>query len=429
MKPGEGGADPTAVLPAGIDDVPGQSHDLVTDDIIARHLGAEEGGVRPRKPAVSDDEPDDVDDEIIPGDEDLDDDAQDHSDDDDAGDDELEEDGLEDDELDEDEEDNPDELEDRGDHDDEDDTDLEVEGKGVASKLTPEELEEVRADPRLSKRLKQLERGFTEKTEELAVKARNVSLREADVDEFIQELQTVDGAVSFLKDQVLRNPELVGAAFEAVATDDATAVGFLVEVGLVKPEALEAAMARLEELRGDEREMKIHERERGVSAKERKLELEAKRTRDRRLRQRHIEIRTDMQKFAKREGIDEEDLPKLRQAIAAKITQNRERDPQADINRDELRQVVGQFAKDRKAEIDRLLRKKGIKPPKDPKAPTSKVRKGEERPAVRSRTRVPPGGGGLRRRGARKGADKGPPEGVDPLDWALNRAANKHLAQ
>lgn len=422
-----GGESPEAKagMPADIDHVPGQSDDLVLDELIEEALGPEDDSFDdPIQPAASDDDPDDDDDEATLEDEDLDDDDVDQDEEADEGEEDELDAALEDDELDDEEEQDDDELEDRADPDDEEEADGEEATSELTEDLTREELEEIKADPRLRKRLRSMEKVFTQKTQAVADRDREVGLREQGLEDFIEEIQTVEGAIAFLKEQIITNPELTGAAFEAVATDDGTAEAFLVEVGLVKPEAFSKAFERLEELRADEREMKLHERERDISARERKAGLRKRRSEQQARRQRAIEIRSDLNEFADREGIDAVDMPDLRRAVAEQIQRNRAKDPSSDIGKQELRQLVKDFGDHVRAREERRGGGSGKKQPQSknggkPKAPAKKK--------ARSRNRVPSSGG--LRRGTRKSAkaDK-VPEGVDPLDFAIERAARSHLS-
>lgn len=410
-------------MPVDIDRNPSQEGELVTDELIEKALGPDEEGVRPRQPAEDEDEPGNDDLEITSEDEDLEDEELDHESEDELG----EEDELDavldddyDDELEEEDEELDDESEDDLDHDDEEE-DLEDE-EGLAESLTREELEEIRADPKLSKAYRSMQRAFTEKTEDVARRADEVELREASMEDFMDYIASPQGAIEFLKEQVIKNPEITGAAFEAVATSDESAEAFLVEAGLANPEALEAAIERIQELKSDEREMRLHERKRELDAAERKQELKARRKASEARRQRAIAIRQDLQKFAQREGIHEDDLPRLRQAVARVIQSNRSKDPESDITTDELRQVVKDFAADVE-ELRKRYTSEGRRGRKKKKRRKGSGSKG------RSRNRAPKSGGVSRRRGAR-GSNKPeePPPGVDPLDFAVERAADRHLA-
>lgn len=360
----------------------------------------------PQGPADADEPPvtDDVDDETTEeSDLEVDDDLD--EEDEESGEEEPEEEEF--DEEDEDEEEEEDEAEEK-EEEEEDDPSDDDEGEDVLDSISAEELEEIEKDPTLRKVHKSMQRAFTKKTMDLASKTRQVERKDARVQEFVDDVRTKEGMAGFLAHTLERHPEVVGAAFEAVATGD-TASAFLLEVGLDNPEVFEQAYDRLHELLGDERALNTHKRERQLRDREATIEERDKRLQRKNFDEDYDSLVDTVDSEAARLKIPEEDMKELRSRLNARVKGNVDDRGRISVKPADAKAIVKEFREELDRLEQRVLQRHNRKRAKETKeAVRRKARKGKapRRQAPRGTRRKPP----------KEKTKFSPPKNADPLD-------------
>lgn len=375
--------------------------DILTDEILDKHLG---GGPAT---AVSDDPPDPAADDISP--DDLASDTSDEDPEEEFDDTEMDEDGEDepDDELDDDLDDE--DLDDDFDEDDdlEEDDDEDDEEDVLDGHVTKEDHERIKNDPSLQKVHKEMQRAFTKKSQELADERREVDTLRDRHERLEATLSTPQGMANYLASMIQQRPDVVGAAFEAVATGDA-ALDFLVEVGLHDAEVFERAYDRVHELQTDEDERNRHVRDRERAAKDRDIKNREQRLRRQTFDRAVSRIQGIAEREADRLGMDKDGLETVNDRLRDEIRKHVQEDGSIGLDRKEIRSI----AKAVKKEIDRVEER--VRARLERKR-TSQSQRETRRKAqqAKGRKRVPPKGKGSR---APKTESYKPPEGADPLD-------------
>lgn len=338
-----------------------------------------------------------------------------------------------DEELPGDEDEDSDELdEDDGEDDDPDDDPDDDEAKAkakaepeeredVLTGLSEKELDRITKDPALKKLHRLMQRDFTEKTTAVAERERTVAARGQAFDDLEAELSTAQGFVGFLADHMTRRPDIVGTAFEQVATGEG-GHAFLVAIGRQNPEALEKAWERVQELVDDEDERKRYDRDVEQTVREQRL----KGREDRALRETFARELGSLEEAALKEartlGIPKEDhdmvTARLRKALDGKVNA----DGTLKLNKQGAKAV----AREVKAEIDRLEARVASRLKQQVSTKSRETVK-KKATAAASPNRVPPRNvvsGGPKK--APENVAFVPPKGRDPLDAFLHaRVAGK----
>lgn len=394
--------------------------DLLPDSLLEKHGVTDTGISSSPAPAADDDSPLDDDDHPHAESDDLFEDTEEEEAGDDEPEDDLEDEGEDIDDLDDDEDDDldpdeDDEAEEEGDTEEDDDSTDFLKG----SKFDRRDIEKIR-DPEArrvaEKAYKSFHAAFTRKTQEIAEQRREAEQIRAEYDRFTQAVTTPEGAKAFVRDLMGINPQVIGAVFEDLATGDG-AEQFFLEAALATPEAFEAAYQRFLELEDDPAEKQRFTKEREIEARDRRTRAREQQLNEQQRRARSVEIATEAQSIAGRLDIDEEDfgelvIPRLRARIAENVQRGRR-----DISTEEIEAAV----KEASAEIER--REKRIADRL--KARSRKERKEEVRKlAQKQRRPAPPRGGS---KVARAKRPKGPPPGVDPLDFAVDTALARQM--
>lgn len=366
--------------------------DILPNEILDKHFG---GGPDtavidgPEDPEPTEISPDDLPEDT--SDEDPEDESEDTDFDEDGDEDPDEE--LDDDDLDDEEDDDlDDDEEDEEDEDDEEDL--------FAGKVTKEDHERIKNDPSLSKVHKEMQRAFTKKNQELATK------RERQ-DRLDEALSTPQGMADYLSSMISQRPDVVGAAFEAVATGEG-GYDFLVEVGVHDMETFERAYDRVHELQMDEGERGRHERDRDLRAKERDVSAREQKQRVAAFEESMNTIQDQVDAEAERFGIDADDMDEVKSRLKSKIRERVQADGSVDLSKSEVRAV----AKEAKAHLDDVYKRTRAKL-KRVEARKSQENAKRKAQSAKGRKRLPPRSRGTKP--GKSGAFK-PPPGRDPLD-------------
>lgn len=409
--------------------------DLLPDSIVQKHLdggtpGAGDTDDDAPQPAADTSEPDDDEFDIPIDDDEGPDDESEDTDEDEAGDDEPDEEDAEDDEDsddldnedDEDLDEEDEELDDEDDDEEEDDTeDDESETDFLdGSKFSRADIDKIKdpeAKAAAEKAYKGFQASYTKKTQELARGRTEVKALKAETDQFFDSISTPEGAVGFLKEVVLKDPVVAGAAFEQIATGEG-AIDFLVEVGLADSERFEKAYERYLELQDDPAEKERHIKDRDLKTREQRAEArDAEREAERR-RARSREISGSASRLADKAGLTDEDfkeevIPRLKQ----RIHENGSRKGGSfDISDAEIKEAVKDARRVIRKREERVAERLKAKQSKEAKEKAKKRATKRRRPAPARTTST-----STRRR--KKPAEV--PDGVDPLDHAIDHAFDR----
>jgi len=311
-------------------------------------------------------------------------------------------------ELDEDEDFDDDEEYEEDEEDEEDEEEGEEDEENVFESISAEELEEINNDPKLKKVYRSMQAAFTKKTTDLSQKDRRVSRRESQVEEFVNDVRTADGMAGFLKTTLEKNPDIVAAAFEAVAFGD-KATDFLLEVGLEDPEVFEEAYNRLGNLLSDDDALKRHKKARELETREARADEREQRLRRQNFDRDYDRLLDALDREAQRQDIPKDDLKDVQQRIYAKIRESVKEDGKIPLKAEDVKAIVKDYRKHLDQLEKRVLRRHNRKRVKDNQEATKrKARKGKgkKRNPPRSRGRKPP----------KERTKFSPPENVDPLD-------------
>jgi len=368
----------------------GPDPDILPDELISKHLDA-----GPARTAVGTPNPDELDADEFEDSED--DNPYGGPDEDDPENEDDEGEGEPDDELD----DDGDEEGGEGDSENEPDALLDTASK--------EDIERIKADPALSKLHRSMQKHFTQKTQAAAERERRAVAREEAVNRLESTLSDPQGMADYLRFQLESRPDVVGAAFEAVAVGE-NGLAFLTEVGLAHPEMLESAYDRVQELLSDESEKSRHIRERDVRMREQRLEQRDQQARRSTFDAEFSGLTKAAEKEALRLGLQKDELPevaaKLRDAVRPRVG----KDGRIDLRPDDAKKI----AREVKASLE-LLEAKVQRRLERRSATTSQERtKQKAASASRNGRRVAPGPVG-RGRPTANTPFKAPPN-TDPLD-------------
>jgi hypothetical protein len=384
----EGGFDPLA--------------DILPDELVDKHFVRE-----PQVPAASHDldDPDDGDEDTL-DDEDPDLDDEEVEGDDAEGEDELDDDLQDDDDEDEDE-----------DEDEEESEDEESEEDAVLN-VSATELKAIEANPTLRKIHKLMQRDYTRKTTAVAGREKVAEQKEKRINEFESAVQSPKGMVQFLSKNLREHPDIIGAAFNAVATEDG-ADNFLLEVALAKPAVFEKAYQRFQELSDDEDALARHVERRDMASESRRVARDLEALRQERFDREAGTLLGEALRVAKKLGAEKEDIAEIRDAVARKVAESVNRKTgSVDISKDEVRKLVKVAKKEIDARLEKarkaLARRDAAGKQKDVR--TKAKRSKAARRAVPGRGSA--GGGSTTKRQASR---MKPPEGVDSLDFYINK--------
>ena len=191
--------------------------------------------------------------------------------------------------------DDPDEDEDEydaaedGEEVDEYDDESEEEGERdqVEDLLTPKQIEAMKKDPKLGKMARSisrnLQRDYTQKTQEVAEARREVEARGRTFKKFEEQLSTPQGMADYLSNVMGQRPDVAAAALVGAMTGE-EAEGVLTEIGLEHPKLVAKVVERIETLNDDPGAMKNHQL--GVQLK---MERQRVAIREQRLNQRRTD--------------------------------------------------------------------------------------------------------------------------------------------
>jgi hypothetical protein len=396
MKPTHDGADAGADQDGGGFD---PLADILPDEIVDKHFAGE-----PREPAASHDldGTDADDDDNLDDDEDHDDDEEDAEGYEDEGDDELD-DGLQDEEDDE-----------------EEDEEEEEDGEdGVLESVSASELKAIDADPTLRKIHRHMQRDYTRKTMAVSAREKVAEQKEQRIQQFESVVQTPRGMVQFLTKNLEKHPDIIGAAFEAVATGE-NADSFLLEVALAKPEVFEKAYARFQELQDDDDARERHVERRDTAAEKNRVAREREQLRQERFDRESGALLGEALRAAKKFGVDKEDIPEVREAVARKLAEAVDRRTGGvALSKADVAKVVRAVKKDIDAQLEtakrRLARRKTTEAQKDVRSKAKRAQ-GPRRVVPQGRAAGKTGGATKRQASRTK-----VPSGVDPLDHYVNK--------
>lgn len=309
-----------------------------------------------------------------------------------------------------------DELEDEDEADEEDPDEEEDEepSEDFAENVSAKDLRRIEQDPALSRAYRALRADYTRKTQDLAVRERDLTRR-------LQGVSTPEGMTDLIVRTWQDNPALVGAAFEAVLTQKgADTHGFLVEVGLSNPEALEKALERVQELQSDEAEMRRHKRDTEQTVRERTLARREEDARRATFGRDYDRITAAATAEAKRLGVDKDDMPRVTEALKARVRGRVQKDGSIDLSAADIRAV----ARETKAELDReaqrWAKRLGVKQEQQSREATKKLAAKGQAPrpkAPRSPARKPAKGAGRWK----------PPATGDGMDAYFNQVVEPRL--
>jgi hypothetical protein len=214
----------------------------------------------------------------------------------------------------------------------------------------------------------------------------------------------------FLTATLASNPEIIGMAFQTLATDEnANPEAFLIEVGLETPEIFEAAWDRVQELQDNADEMKRHKRDRARETREASLEARERKIRHNTFDRDMTRVETAAHKEATRLKIHPDDMEEVNGRIKALVREKLNKDDGSiALTSKEVRAVVKEAKKASDKALDRArsrLEEEGVR--------TSR-KKTKKRAASGRRPKREKKGGPPRKKKRTKGF-KAPDLG-DPLD-------------
>lgn len=295
--------------------------DILPDEIVDKHLDADPDDLDPdnlpdpdldEESSPDDDADDDLDD-ADEGTEDDDDerDEEDPDDDDDGADDDPDDDDDDDDDADDDDEKDSDDDEDEDEEDD------------VLETVTTKDHRRIQKDPSLKKVYAHMQKAFTAKTMELKTLQSEVERRDGRITAFQEAIRSGEGMARFISATLESNPDIIGMAFHELTTsENANPEAFLVEVGLESPDILEAAWERVQELQGDEGELKAHNRDRKRASREAALDAREKRGREDAFDVDMTRVEGTAQKEAARLKIHPDDMEEVNDRIKAGVREH-----------------------------------------------------------------------------------------------------------
>lgn len=387
--------------------------DILPDDLVEKHYP---------KPAALDDDGDADDDDDTLEDEDPDDDADD--DEDEAGEEELEE-GHEDSEADEDEDDDLDDEEDDEEGEEEDvpedeDSDDAEDEEDVLETPSAEERKAIEKNPTLRKIHKLMQRDYTRKTTEVSARERAVETRAERLDSFEKAVRSPKGMVQFLTKNLRDHMDVVGPAFEAVATGQG-GFDFLVEVGLHSPEMFRKAADRVDELESDETEKSRHVRARDAKSDEERVKRDRLKLAQERFDTASGKLMSTALRVAKSLRVHKDDLEDVRAAVLKKIDEKVRQDGSIAFSPAEVKKVVKKAKREIDARLDRAERRLASRTAAGRRgAVKKKAGDAKKKRVVPRRGSTGSRGVGSKRASARAARGK-VPEGVDPLDYYLDK--------
>lgn len=326
--------------------------DILPDEILDKHFASSPDDLDPED--LDPDNLPDPDEDDSPPDADDGDDA----DDDDQGTDDADDDPDDDeDDADEDEDDLDDD--DDGDDDDDDDEDPdsddedEDEKDDVLAKVTAKDHRRIQKDPSLKKVHAQMQKAFTENMQELKTLQSEVERRDGRITAFQEAIRTGEGMARFISATLESNPDIIGMAFQELTTgENANPEAFLIEVGLESPEILEAAWDRVQELQGDDRELKAHKKDRARQTRESALDAREERIRENAFDVEMTRVEGTAQKEASRLKIHPDDMEEVNGRIKAKVRERLDKATgKIGLTNAEVKEVVAEA----KASTDRAL--------------------------------------------------------------------------
>lgn len=286
----------------------------------------------------------------------------------------------------------------------------------ILDKLTRQEIEEIKADPRLAKAHRLMHGRFTEAMQELRAREQGMQQQASEVQDFLAEIRTDEGAIALMQTYAMSNPALLSRAFRETFKEQPDQAQFLVDLALDDPEVLREALDQVEGLHADPDRLETR-RERQKLARER-AEIE----RDKANRQRHYasqrsqEVRSWMEGYAQRADIPPEEQPVLEQRIIEKIRENRAQSGKGDITKDEVRRLTIELRNEIRTREDRVRARIAQEERKRRnQRRQQRARSGNSRPR-------PPSSGGAP---SPRNAGLRTPEGKDPLDHALDTAFDR----
>lgn len=304
---------------------------------------------------------------------------------------------------------------------DDDEEEASEDEEDILTSVSEAELKRIQADPALKKLHRLMQRDYTGKATVVAERERAVVAREQAFTDLETELSTAQGFVGYLSQHMASRPDIVGAAFEAVAQGEG-GHDFLVSIGRQKPELLERAWERVQELVEDEDERKRYDRDVESMVREQRL----KSREDRVLRETFARELGALEEAALKEArkleIPKDDQAEVVAKLRAALKNNINSDGTLKLDKEAARKV----ARDVKAELARVEAR--VRSRLEREVTTESQRKVKEKAAKAGKSgRVPPRNvvSGGRKEAPDNGQFK-PPLGRDPLDAFLHhRVAGK----
>ena len=329
--------------------------------------------------------------------------------------------GHEDSEDDEDDEDEEEEDDDSGDDDsDEDEEEEEDDEVDVLETPSAEERKAIEKDPGLRKIHKLMQADYTRKTTEISERERATEQRQARLDAFEKAVQTPAGMKEFLTRNLHDHMDIVGAAFESVATGPG-GLDFLVEVGLHNPEVFRKAADKVDLLESDEDEKARHIRDRDGKADDLRRKRDRLKLAQEKFDTQSGKLMTAALRTAKALKIHKDDLGEVQQAVIQEIDGHVQKDGTIDLTPAAVKRAVKKVKhtidkRIQRAE-ERLTRRKAAGRRDDVKKKAASAKK---KRVVPRRGSTGSRGVGSKREAARAARGK-VPEGVDPLDHYLEK--------
>lgn len=355
------------------------------DDLIMTRLDAAEGGDDPKPVATDDDDTTPEADDEITSEEDLDEDEEGDIEEEEAGEEELEE-YAEEDEEDEDEEDE------EGAEEDEDEEEEDEEVEDVLSSVTADDLQRINEDPVLNRLYKSMQRDYTTKTKAVSERQNDLDTREKAITDFEGVLRTAQGLADYLAQTMERRPDVVGAAFEAVATGERQA-DFLIAVGVEHPEVFETAFDRVQEILGDSDEKKRYERERDMQVRDASLKEREDKIRRATFDRELTGLERIAEKRARSLGLGDDDLEDVRRRLHGRVKGQVRKDGSIVIGPKDAKAAADEVHAEVKRIEERILKRTTKKQVKQSRAKTKEMArkaKAPKRSAPRSAGRKTP---------------------------------------
>ena len=240
----------------------------------------------------------------------------------------------------------------------------------------------IESDPRLRAAYAHMRAAFTRKMQELGEKARRAEYLEREFREF-----------------------------EAQLRDEKGAEEFLVQVALARPEVFERAYERAARLAENPQERELFEREQRLREQERLAQRREQEHLVERIRARAEEISRTIARFGKEEGLEGEDFDLVERLVVEKIHENRVRTGISDVTDQDIKEAV--------LTAKRFLRRREEKAERAVSAKIAQERDAQVRAKVQAAKRPAPPRTSTAP-GLRPKKLGPPPDGVDPLDHALD---------